>query len=58
MVLVVLASMLTLVAGVGRANVFTMPTGQTSLQFVTVGDSDNAPDTFVSPVFWRFRSDS
>ena len=40
-----LASVLTLVASAAEADVFNMPTGQTSLQFVTVGDPGNAPDT-------------
>ena len=30
-----------------RADVFNLPSGQTSLQFVTVGDPGNAPDTLV-----------
>ena len=47
MVLVVFASVLTLVAGVARANLFNMPGAQTSLSFVTVGDPGNAPDTAV-----------
>jgi formylglycine-generating enzyme required for sulfatase activity len=45
-----LVSMLMLSASVTQAqvsNVFNMPTGQTSLQFVTVGDPGNAPDTTV-----------
>ena len=36
------------IVGVGRkarADVFNLPSGQTSLQFVTVGDPGNAPDT-------------
>jgi len=28
-----------------RADVFNLPSGQTNLQFVTVGDPGNAPDT-------------
>jgi formylglycine-generating enzyme required for sulfatase activity len=39
-----------LIAGSARAqvaDVFNMPAGQTSLQFVTVGDAGNAPDTAV-----------
>ena len=42
-VLVVVAGVLA--AGVAYADVFNMPGGQTSLQFVTVGDAGNAPDT-------------
>ena len=41
-VLVVLASALTLAVSVAHADVFNMPTGQTSLSFVTVGDPGNA----------------
>ncbi len=44
-VLVVLASVLTLVARVVHADVFNMPAGQTSLQFVTVADPGNTADT-------------
>jgi len=36
------------IVGVGRkagADVFNLPSGETSLQFVTVGDPGNAPDT-------------
>jgi len=43
----VLAGVLMLADGVTQAqvsNVFSMPTGQTSLQFVTVGNPGNAPD--------------
>jgi formylglycine-generating enzyme required for sulfatase activity len=36
-----------LMAGVARADVFNMPAGQTSMQFVTVGDPGNAADTAV-----------
>jgi formylglycine-generating enzyme len=39
------AVVLLLAAGVARADVFNMPNGQTSLQFVTVGDPGNAADT-------------
>jgi formylglycine-generating enzyme required for sulfatase activity len=35
---------------VARADVFNMPSGQTSLQFVTVGDPGNAADTAVMTV--------
>ena len=35
MVLVMAASLLTMTAGVGQANVFSMPNGEASLQFVT-----------------------
>ena len=35
---------LALTAGTARADVFNMPAGQTSLQFVTVGDPGNAAD--------------
>ena len=45
MVLVALASALTLAASTARADVFNMPNGQTSLSFVTVGDPGNAADT-------------
>ena len=38
------AVFLVLTAGVARADVFNMPTGQTSLQFVPVGDPGNAAD--------------
>jgi formylglycine-generating enzyme len=41
----VLATVLLLSATVARADVFNMPSGQTSLQFVTVGDQGNAADT-------------
>ena len=34
-----------LAARAAQANVFSMPTGQTSLRFVTVGDPGNAADT-------------
>jgi formylglycine-generating enzyme required for sulfatase activity len=44
-VLVVLASVLA--AGTAQADVFNMPAGQTSLQFVTVGNPGNAADTAV-----------
>jgi formylglycine-generating enzyme required for sulfatase activity len=36
-----------LAANCACANVFNMPSGQTSLQFVTVGDPGNAPDTAI-----------
>ncbi len=39
--------LLAVVAGRARGDVFNMPAGQTSLQFVTVGDAQNAPDTVV-----------
>ena len=38
-------TLLTLSAGVVQADVFNMPDGQTSLQFVTVGDPSNTADT-------------
>jgi hypothetical protein len=38
---------LALSASLVKADVFNMPNGQTSLQFVTVGDPGNAPDTVV-----------
>jgi formylglycine-generating enzyme required for sulfatase activity len=41
------AAVVVLVAGAARADVYNMPSGQTSLQFVTVGDPGNAPDTTV-----------
>ena len=44
------AWILPLLAGLGRAacaDVFNMPPGQTSVQFVTVGDPGNLPDTTV-----------
>jgi hypothetical protein len=34
-----------LIAQTARANVFSMASGQTSLEFVTVGNPGNAPDT-------------
>jgi formylglycine-generating enzyme required for sulfatase activity len=40
-----LASVLMLAGSVSRADVFNMPSGETSLSFVTVGDPDNSPDT-------------
>ncbi len=42
---IALAIMLLLAAGVAQANVFSMPGGLASLQFVTVGDPGNAADT-------------
>ena len=36
-----------LMAGLTQADVFNMPPGQTSMQFVTVGDPGNAADTAV-----------
>jgi formylglycine-generating enzyme required for sulfatase activity len=45
MVLVLLASVLTLAASVAHADVFNMPSGETSLSFVTVADAGNAADT-------------
>lgn len=41
-VLALVAATAVLTAGAARADVFNMPTGQTSLQFVTVGDPGNA----------------
>ena len=41
----ILAAMVVLAAGMAQADVFNMPDGQTSLQFVTVGDPGNAADT-------------
>ena len=41
---VALASVLTLAAGLACADVFNMPIGETSLQFVTVGDPGNAAE--------------
>ena len=38
------ASLLTMTAGVGQADVFNMPNGEASLQFVTVGGPGNAAD--------------
>jgi formylglycine-generating enzyme required for sulfatase activity len=43
-VLVVLASVLTLAASAVRADVFNMPNGEASVQFVPVGAIGNAPD--------------
>jgi len=43
----ILAAMVVLAAGSARADVYNMPAGQTSLQFVTVGDLGNAADTIV-----------
>ena len=40
-----LVSVLALAASAVQADVFNMPTGETSLQFVTVGDPGNAPDS-------------
>jgi len=42
---VLAAIVLGLAGGMAEADVFHMPAGQTSLQFVTVGDPGNAPDT-------------
>ncbi len=39
--------LLALTASVAYADVFNMPNGEASLQFVTVGDAGNAPDTAV-----------
>ena len=39
------------VGGTASADVFNIPAGQTSLQFVTVGDPGNAPDTVVETNF-------
>jgi formylglycine-generating enzyme required for sulfatase activity len=50
MVLVIAASVSAMTVSVTQAqisNVFNMPAGETSLQFVTVGDPGNAPDTAV-----------
>jgi formylglycine-generating enzyme required for sulfatase activity len=38
------ASLLTMTAGVGQADVFNMPNGEANLQFVTVGGPGNAAD--------------
>ena len=46
MVLVVLASVVALAVSVGQADVFNMPNGQASLQFVTVGNPGNVADTY------------
>ena len=46
-----LAAMVVLAAGSARADVFNMPAGQTSLQFVTVGDPGNAADTPPAPAY-------
>ena len=43
--LLVVALVLILTVSVAQADVFNMPAGQTSLQFVTVGDPGNAADT-------------
>jgi len=43
-VMVLSVASLVLFAGSAQADVFNMPTGQTSLQFVTVGDPGNASD--------------
>ena len=40
----VLAGVLMLADGVAQADVYNMPTGQTSLDFVTVGNPGNAAD--------------
>jgi uncharacterized repeat protein (TIGR03803 family) len=40
-----IAALALLPASLARADVFNMPAGQTSLQFVTVGDPGNAPDS-------------
>ena len=45
--IVAAVAMVAMVAGAAQADVFNMPTGQTSLQFVTVGDPGNAADTTV-----------
>jgi formylglycine-generating enzyme len=44
-VLVLLPSVLTLATAIAHADVFRMPKGQTSLEFVTVGDPGNAADS-------------
>ena len=41
-VIVGMIGLVAMMAGVTQANVFDMPDGQTSLQFVTVGDAGNA----------------
>ena len=47
LVVVALASVLTIAAGISQAQgVFNMPSGQTSLSFVTVGNPGNVADTF------------
>ena len=43
----VLAGVLVLANGIVQADVYNMPTGQTSLQFVTVGNPGNTADTAV-----------
>jgi sulfatase modifying factor 1 len=35
-----------------RGDVFNLPAGQTNLQFVTVGDAGNAPDTRIAGISW------
>ncbi len=45
--LALIAAITLLSTSVARADVFNMPTGQTSLQFVTVGDPGNRADTVV-----------
>ena len=47
-VLIGLGSMLALAAGVGQADVFNMPAGDTSLQLVTVGDPGNSNSLYGS----------
>jgi formylglycine-generating enzyme required for sulfatase activity len=56
-VLVILAGVLTLPAGLARADVFNMPSGQTSLGFVTVGDPGNAADTATGSLYGSVRYD-
>ncbi len=48
---IILSVWLLSLAATASADVFNMPTGQTSLQFVTVGDPGNAPDTVVPKNF-------
>ncbi len=43
--LAIIAAIALLPASIARADVFNMPAGQTSLQFVTVGDPGNVADT-------------
>ena len=37
--------------GIARADVFTMPSGSTSLQFIAVGDPNNPPDTATGSLY-------
>ncbi len=43
-VIAIIAAIVLLPTSLARANVFNLPAGQTSLQFVTVGDPGNAAD--------------